>query len=191
MGLTLNSNSLTLESSGEAAVVAPDIGAWEFISEVVSTNATSIDFSNAFTSTYDLYRITATNVGSDTTNVNYTASYESGGSFSAYTYRNYLIPNSTSTFNYTGSSTFTQNQNNTGSDAQRANFVVDIYNPLSTNAKVAQFYGCGYSGWSSIVVNQIFTTLLDPITADQTGIRFSASSGTMTGTFRLYGFSKS
>jgi hypothetical protein len=192
MGLTLNSNSLTLESSGEAAAaVAPDIGAWEFISEVVSTDATSIDFSNVFTSTYDLYRITATNVGSNTSNVSYNAFLEQNGSFGAYTYRSYLNPSSTSSITYTGSHSFTENQNNTGSDAQKANFVVDIYNPLSNNGKVAQFYGCGYSGWSSIVVNQIFTTLLGASTAEQTGIRFSASSGTMTGTFRLYGFSKS
>lgn len=191
MGLTLNSNSLTLESSGGAAVVAPDIGAWEFISEVVSTDATSIDFSNAFTSTYDLYRITATNVGSDTTNVSYNAFLEQNGAFGAYQYRNYLTPNSTSTFSYGGSHTFTQNQNNNNSIGQRANFVVDIYNPLSSNAKIAQFYGCGYSGFGNIVVNQIFTTLLDSSTTEQTGIRFSASSGTMTGTFRLYGLSKS
>tara|TARA_R110002020_G_scaffold451902_1_gene666129 strand:+ start:384 stop:944 length:561 start_codon:yes stop_codon:yes gene_type:complete len=177
--------------NANTTAVADAGGAYTFISEVVSTDASTIDFSNVFTSTYDLYRITATNVGSNNTNVTYSGALEFGASgYSAYQYYLRLTPNSTSTFTYGGGGVFTLNQNNTGSAGQRANFVVDIYNPLSTNAKTAQFYGVGYAGFSGIPVNQIFTALLHSNTADQTGIRFSSSAGTMTGTFRLYGFSK-
>lgn len=193
MGLTLG-DTLTLASAGaeaEAEVVAPPKG-WEYISEVVSTDASTVDFFDAFTTDYDKYMITAINVGSDTTNIEVFASLQfSDGSISQYGYRNKLVPNSTSTFNYSGGGQILSNMNNTGSISQRTNFTIEIYNPLSTNAKIAVATGCSYSGFANISVNQIFTTLLSTSTADQTGFRFSTSSGTLTGTFKLYGLAKS
>ena len=68
---------------------------------------------------------------------------------------------------------------------------MDIFNPRSTNAKIAMVQGAGQSGFSSIPVNIIHAWLLSDFTTEQTGIQFYASSGTLTGTFRLYGFAKS
>ena len=172
--------------------VAAGIGAWKFLSEVVSTDSTFITFSNVFDSTYDNYRITANNVGGSVTNVNYKAQYElaSNGNFADYNYYQMLNPASTSTFSYGGGTIFTNNQNNTGSTAQRSNWVVDILNPNSTNAKYAIFTGGGYSGFAGSPVALILTWLLDYQEYPHSGIRFKANSGTMTGTFRLYGFSK-
>ena len=188
MGLTLNTDSLTIPTP---PVVAPDIGAYEFITQIVSTDASTIEFSNVFTTTYDMYKITATNVGGSTSNINLLAKLQvTNGNFSNYDNFLRLVPNSVSSFSTGGGNAFTYNQNNTGSDAQRCNFTVEIYNPRSSNAKHAMFDGCGYSGFSNIVVNRIHTMLQATTTAEQTGIQFYPNTGTLTGTFRLYGLSK-
>ena len=187
-----------LKTDGNGVTTWSDIpasgGAWTYLSEVVSTNSTTVDFSNVFTTTYDNYRIVANNVGGNTSDIDYEASLEfsgSTGSYSSYNYYVRLNGNNTSTYLYGGGGVFTRYQNNTGSAAQRANFVVDILNPRSTNAKHAYIWGSGYSGWGNIPVNVIHAFLQNISTTEQTGIRFQASSGTMTGTFRLYGFAKS
>lgn len=191
MGLTLNTNSLTIPVVEQAAAVAVDIGAYEFISQIVSTDASTIEFSNVFTTTYDIYKITGTNVGGSVSNISLRAQVEkASGVYAAYDYYNRLNPNSTSTFTYGAGDYWTTAQNNTGSDAQRFNFTVDIFNPRSSNAKHALFWGCGYSGFSNIPVNWIMAALQNTSTDEQTGIKLYASSGTLTGTFRLYGLSK-
>lgn len=189
-----NGNLLTSDGSAWVSQAAAGGGAWTFISEIVSTSSTTVDFSNVFTTTYDNYRITANNVGGDTTNVSYSASVEystSTGSYSAYNYYQRLDPSSASTFSYAGGNIFTNNQNNTGSAAQVSNWYVDILNPRSSNAKHAIFIGSGYSGFAGSPVACIFTFLQEYSGTEQSGIRFEASSGTLTGTFRLYGFAKS
>lgn len=188
-------NVLTSTGSAWASQAAAGGGAWEFISEVVSTSSTTIDFSNVFNSTYDNYRITANNVGSNTSNVNYSASVELSnniGGYYAYQYFIRLHPSSTSTWTYGGGGEFANNQNNTGSAAQRSNFVADIFNPRSSNSKGVNFYGNALCGFGTISFQYILSALqFNSPTTEQTGIRFQASSGTMTGTFRLYGFAKS
>ena len=186
-----------LTSDGSAWVSqapAASGGAWTYISEVVSTSSTTVDFSNVFTTTYDNYRITANNVGSDTSNINLGAKVEfdgSVGSYTAYGYYNALYPNNPPPFSYSGGTIFSYHQNNTGSDAQRANFFCDIYNPRSSNSKTTSIRGVGYSGFSGIPVNAIDAWLLATSTTEQIGIQFYADSGTITGTFRLYGFATS
>ena len=187
-----------LKTDGNGVTTWSDIpasgGAWTYLSEVVSTSSTTVDFSNVFSSTYDNYRIVANNVGGNTTNVNIGAKVEFSnniGSYTAYAYHVFLYPNNPPAYQYAGGSLFTHHQNNTGSAAQRCNFYVDIFNPLSTNAKSLLAHGVGYSGFSAISVNVIHAWLLDYTTTNQSGIQFYASSGTLTGTFRLYGFAKS
>lgn len=186
-----------LTSDGDnwvSQAAAPNVGAWKFLSEIVSTDSTTIDFSNVFDSTYDNYRITANNVGSNTTNVNLSASVERStniGTYHAYQYYIRLHPQSTSTWTYGGGGVFAQNVNNTGSEAQRSNFVADIFNPVSTNSKGVNFYGNGLCGFGTISFQYILSALqYNSPTTPQSGIRFQASSGTITGTYRLYGFSK-
>jgi len=187
-----------LKTDGNGVTTWSDIpasgGAWTYISEVVSTSSTTVDFSNVFTTNYDNYRIVANNVGSNTSNVHYLAKLEfsnSIGSYTAYDYYVYLATNNPPNYGYTGGNYITFNQNNTGSAGQRANFYMDIFNPRSTNAKMLLAKGLGYSGWSTIPVNVIDSYLINYNTAEQTGVQFYASSGTITGTFRLYGFAKS
>ena len=189
-----NGNLLTSDGSAWVSQAAAGGGAWTFISEVVSTSSTTVDFSNVFTTTYDNYRITANNVGSDTSNINLGAKVEfdgSVGSYTAYGYYNALYPNNPPPFSYSGGTIFSYHQNNTGSDAQRANFFCDIYNPRSSNSKTTSIRGVGYSGFSGIPVNAIDAWLLATSTTEQIGIQFYADSGTITGTFRLYGFATS
>ena len=188
-----------LKTDGSGVTTWSDIpasgGAWTYISEVVSTSSTTVDFSNVFTSTYDNYRIVANNVGSNTTNIHFTASVELSsniGSYQAYQYFIRVDPSGTPVWSYGGGNEFSRNQNNTGSVAQRANFVADIYNPRSSNSKGVNFYGTGLCGFGSISFAYINSALqFNSPTTEQTGIRFAASSGTLTGTFRLYGFAKS
>ncbi len=188
-----------LKTDGNGVTTWSDIpasgGAWTYISEVVSTSSTTVDFSNVFTTTYDNYRIVANNVGSNTTNIHFTASIELSnniGSYQAYQYFIRVDPNQTPVWSYGGGNEFSRNQNNTGSVAQRANFVADIYNPRSSNAKGVNFYGTGLCGFGNISFAYINSALqFNSPTTEQTGIRFAASSGTLTGTFRLYGFAKS
>ena len=194
---TGNSNQF-LKTDGNGVTTWSDIpasgGAWTYISEVVSTSSTTVDFSNVFDSTYDNYRIVANNVGSNTTNVHYLAKLEfsnSIGSYTAYDYYVYLAANNPPNYGYTSGGYITFNQNNINSPGQRANFYVDIFNPRSTNAKMLLAKGLGYSGFSSIPVNVIDSYLINYNTAEQTGVQFYASSGTITGTFRLYGFATS
>ena len=190
-----NGNLLTSDGSAWVSQApAASGGAWTYISEVVSTSSTTVDFSNVFTTTYDNYRIVANNVGGDTSNVHWHANVEfsgSIGSYTAYGYYVYLAANNPPNYGYSGGNYICLNQNNTASDAQRANFYMDIFNPRSTNSKTLLAKGVGYSGYSSIPVNVIDSYLLNTSTTEQTGVQFYASSGTLTGTFRLYGFAKS
>tara|TARA_B100001057_G_C22545150_1_gene831235 strand:+ start:178 stop:747 length:570 start_codon:yes stop_codon:yes gene_type:complete len=188
MGLTLNTDSLTIPTPPVAA--APDIGAYEFISQIVSTASSTVDFSNVFTTTYDVYKITCTNVGGSVNGTSYKALYESGGSFSDFNYYARVNANNPPVFAYSSGNVFTINQNNSGSAAQKMNFTIDILNPLSTNAKHALFNGCGYSGFSPIPVNKIDAVLQAYTTNDMTGIQIKPNSGTIHGTYRLYGLSK-
>tara|TARA_R100001460_G_scaffold29009_4_gene57784 strand:- start:257 stop:832 length:576 start_codon:yes stop_codon:yes gene_type:complete len=190
MPLTLNTNSLTIPTVETSAVAAPDIGAYEFISEIVSTDASTVDFSNVFTTTYDVYKMTCTNVGGSVNGTSYKALYESGGSFTDFNYYARVNATNPPVFAYGSGNAFTINQNNSGSDAQRMNFTITIYNPLSTNAKHAVFNGSGYSGFSGIPVNKIDAVLQAYTTNDVTGIQIKPNSGTIQGTYRLYGLSK-
>ena len=187
-----------LKTDGNGVTTWSDIpasgGAWTYLTEITSTTSSNISFSNVFTSTYDHYRIVATNIGGNTTNVNIEARVEFSNnltSYTAYDYSVFLYPNNPPVWSYGGVTTFAHHQNNTGSTAQRCNFVVDILNPRSTNAKIFLAKGAGYSGYSGIPVNVIDAFMLNYSTTEQSGIRFRPSSGTISGTFRLYGFSKS
>ena len=117
-----------LKTDGSGVTSWSDIpasgGAWTFISEVVSTSSTTVDFSNVFTSTYDNYRIVANNVGSNTDNIHFRANLEFStniGNFgTSYAYAVYLNANNPPTYGYAGWNYFTLNQNNTAAANQRA-----------------------------------------------------------------------
>jgi hypothetical protein len=117
---------------------------------------------------------------------------EINGTFSAFTYYNRLTGANPQVFEYGGGTAFLSNHNNTGSDAQRTNFIATIQNPISTNVKSIMFEGVSFCGFSAIGGGtNILGNLANTTTSNMTGIRFLTSSGDISGTFRLYGIAKS
>lgn len=183
------SSKMNLVSTAPAAPVAA--AGMTLLSTVTTTDAATVDFLNVFDAKYDVYQIVATNVGGSVTNTQLRAHIERGGVYSAFTYYNRLTGANPQVFQYGGGSAFLSNHNNTGSDAQRTNFIATIQNPVSTNVKSVMFSGVSYCGFDSIGGGtNILGNLADTSTASMTGIRFLASSGNISGTFRLYGITK-
>ena len=192
--LAVGTAGQVLQTNGAGAPTWVDAagGAMVFLSEVTTAGASTVDFSNVFDATYDVYKIVATNIGGTVTNTQLLAHNEINGTFSAFGYYNRLTGANPQVFQYGGGTAFLSNHNNTGSDAQRTNFIATIQNPISTNVKSVMFEGVSYCGFDAIGGGtNILGNLASTTTADMTGIRFLTSSGNISGTFRLYGIAKS
>ena len=189
-------NALISNGTTWASSTVP--GGWVYLSTVTASAAATADIETTFDSTYDNYVIVASGVYSSA--ASYMVSrFKIGGTYSPASLYNYSnMYNSSTTVSgafaigSTGSSIFMpiNSPTQSTSSAVTMNFLYYVYNPASSSInKMVSFIGQGSISASQLINfngsgNYASTTPL-------TGIRFLWSSGTITGTFRLYGIKNS
>jgi hypothetical protein len=165
---------------------------WVLLSTVTASGAATADVDTTFDATYDAYVIVATNVTASTSSATLQARMKLGGAYASTGYSSHVAQPNSSSASYSGVAVANQAQlaiatsiaSNGAADSLE--FVLFVHNPASTSkAKHAHWLGsavqtAGNFSWISGAGGNTATTAL-------TGIRFFPATGTLSGTFRLYG----
>jgi hypothetical protein len=183
-GNALISNGTTWASSSVP-------GGWVFLSTVTASAAATADIETTFNSTYDNYVIVANGVFTGTTTT-LQARFRISGVWPTTNYSYSLLSNSTTTVAGTGNTVNTGSgvqitPNLTTSSTNTINFIFYVYNPSS----ITVVKNCSFNGYGSTAGQQFTGGGLYNATTALTGVRFLGASGTITGTFRLYGIKNS
>lgn len=189
---TTTSGTTDPSLSADWTSTAPAAGAMTYISTVNASGASTVDI-EGFDPTYDKYIITAENVtcGSDSS---VSARVKIAGAYvTTSTYNWHLsIPNSSSTSyasNAGASQTSIRIIGGLGS-AGVASWTTEIHSPAGTvNRKIINTFGGAIDGNGYMVSTTGAGT--NSGTGAVTGLQFIPGSGTLTGTFRLYGIKNS
>lgn len=189
-----------LQSNGASAPtwVTASSGALVYLSTVTASASATVDIENAFTA-YDRYIIEAVGVTvSSSTDITFLARMKIGGSYlSTSTYSGHVSDCSSASGTYTATQAVDEpglpvlgNMSNGGVAGKSANFSFTVSTPASTTLmKTAYWHGQAFkTDNTSRTVNGAG---FNSGTAALTGIRFYASTGTVSGTFRLYGIANS
>lgn len=167
-------------------------GSLIYLSTVTATSAGSADIETTINGTYDHYIIDGLNVGGSVSDVNLLVEFKISGSYITPDYYQSSNGANPPVLSYGGGGIVAFHTGYAPSTSQRANFTSDLFIPASTTAsQVFQVRGSWNSGYASIPVNKIDSTIITIGGSAITGIRFKLSSGTITGTFILYGVKKS
>ena len=189
-------NVLTSNGTTWASSAAPGGGSWIYLSTVTASNVATADIETTFSSTYNNYAIVASSVLCvSATRVmmrfKVSGSYSSSALYSyANMYNNAQDPN---TFAGTGGTIETEiviNPSNVTSSANlTTNFICYLYNAASTSLyKTGNIVGQSWNGSNLLNFNNTVTYKDTPAV---TGVRISAITGNVSGTFRLYGIKNS
>jgi hypothetical protein len=182
-------NVLTSQGAGAPIWQTPSSGAFILLSTVTASGAATADIETTFNGTYDNYVIFASRVRVGTFNADLWCRMKLGGSYlSGAGNYNYTLANIPAT-TYAGS----RNTDtkillaSTLEDTQENQFQVFLSNPTGTTYKKPISWEGSFSnagtGNRSLVVGAGCSEVVTALT----GIRIMASTGTITGTFRLYG----
>ena len=191
-----------LTTNGSAAswgTVAP--AGLVLLSTVTASSASTSDIETTFDSTYDSYVIVAVGVTVSASNCILGFQMKLGGSYSTNNYKFHTGTMQSSSAGYqsmtSNGGTMAQLSNELASSSQDvagavANYTINISNPSSTSfGKTAYWQGQALDrntsgGAAAVSIGSCYNTA----TSALTGIRFLADSGTISGTFRLYGIAK-
>lgn len=163
-------------------------GAYVFIKKVDFTTASTIDFSNSFSSTYDHYCLQGTLTSSADGDLNFR--WRVSGS-----------DNSSSNYNYQLADIVNASANNarltgqtagrlaaTRTSSGRTSLKVELFNPFKSETK--NWVGhAAVQVTADVYVNQITGGFND--NTSFTGMTIYPSSGTVSGTLRIYGYQNS
>jgi hypothetical protein len=186
-----------LKSNGSSAPtwVAASAGALTLLTSATATASSTVDIEEtneslpAFTSTYDTYLLTLTNVVSSAGNATYVRFKLGGAYVTTGTYGFHLAYPSQGAATYSGAAgaSVTDIQISDGNNGE-LNMIMKIYAPASSVRKQIGFEGVhhhnGSVRWSTGVGINTGTGALS-------GIRFFSTGATLAGTFRLYGIANS
>ena len=171
------------------------------LSTVTASSASTSDIETTFDSTYDSYVIVAVGVTVSASNCVLGFQMKLGGSYSTNNYKFHTGTMQSSSSSYqsmrSNGGTMAQLSNELASSSQDvagavANYTINISNPSSTSfGKTAYWQGQALDrntsgGAAAMSIGSCYNTA----TSALTGIRFLADSGTISGTFRLYGIAK-
>jgi hypothetical protein len=197
-GLTLagaagtNGQVLTSSGSGLPSWTSPSSGALVYLSTVTASAAATVDIETGFSATYDNYIIVATSVLTSG-NVAVYCRLKIGGSYltgSVYGYHSATINDFVATYSALQSSSATEIRMMNASSTAPSSFEMSIPDANASNFKAVRYLvssragtltalgggaGIGHSDTSGVL----------------SGIRLFPPSGTISGTFRLYGIAKS
>jgi len=171
-------------------VVAGSSGALIYLSTVTASAAATVDVETGFGATYDDYLIIGTDIfasGAATLQ----CLYKVGGTYQTSAYFYHMAHQSTSANTYSGT-----NGNNVAaivvdntlatSASGACAIRLQVFSVNSTtNEKIGFFYGFSGGAFSNINGPGVFAN-----TGVLSGVRFLASTGNITGTFKLYGIAK-
>lgn len=194
-----NGQVLQTNGSGTLSFATPSGGAWIYLSTVNASAASTADVETTFDSTYDQYVIIGSNVTISNAGQNFQIRLKIGGSYIT-----------TGTYGYTAQRTASNNTTmyvNSSDDAaseirfvesmgatssKPSNFMLYVSTPSSTSV-VKNVYWNGQFTYDTATVATYSTTGTgrNTNTGALTGVRFFASAGTVSGTFRLYGIKNS
>jgi len=183
-GLSLSAGALTASA-----------GAWTLLSTVTATGASTADIETTFSSAYDNYMIVASRVRPGTTADNLWCRMKLGGAYaSGSTDYTYAVANIVST-TYAGSRVNGGPQILIATDlsnGQESIFHFFLANPDGTTYKKSCAWNGAFARNTSGSTDELVIGAgsSEAVTA-LTGIRFMASTGTITGVFRLYGIANS
>jgi hypothetical protein len=192
-------NVLTSDGTTWTSVAAAG-GAWNFITSVTGSASATIDLESSYDSTYAMYAIVGEGMFSSTNSTKVQILLKIGGSYVAATSYRYAaggLDSSSATLSAdvgNSSAVIETSNDNTLSNASdtTANIIVYIPNPSSTTLyKTAFGQVFGGNGDNDAIWSQFVGFARGAATSALTGVRFKASSGNLTGTFRLYGIKNS
>ena len=197
--LAVGTSGQVLQSNGASAPswVTPGGGSWVYLSTVTASAAATADLDYAFDSTYDMYAIVAENisVSIDVSNV-LCRMKVSGAYITNSTYRaTWIQQNSEGTpsgFNGSGGTATSIQMTSSVSNLAGATMGFVAYLPIPYST----------SKYKSINISGVYTNSTPAVglmgvggqnttTSALQGVRFYTNTGTITGTFRLYGIKNS
>jgi len=197
--LAVGTSGQVLQTNGAGAPtwVTPSAGALTLLSTVTASGSSTADIETTFSSTYQSYLIIASGVTSSNDSVTFRMRMKIGGTYqSDASYKGHFDNSTSGWTGYSGAISSGSAQltpfGALGNGAGKSlNFSMNVYNASNTslykhmsltgsveqqNGETAVVFGSGsYTG----------------STAALTGVRFYASVGTISGTFRLYGIANS
>ena len=182
-------NALISNGTTWASSTVP--GGWVYLSTVTASAAATADIETTFDSTYDNYVIVASGVFLGTT-ATVQARFKISGTYATTNYFYSLLSNATTTVtgagNNVGNASGIQvSPNLTTSTTSNYTFIFYVYNPSSTTVNK----NCSFTGYGATPGTQFTGGGLYGVPTALTGVRFLGSTGTITGTFRLYGIKNS
>jgi hypothetical protein len=185
-------NALTSDGTTWASTTPPAPGSWVYLSTVTASAAATADIETTFDSTYENYAIVASGIQLSASTTTYIR-FKISGAYSSSAL--YAYAQAYNTGAATGAGGSSANQivltpgSPTASSAISNNFICYVYNPLSSSLyKICNIVGHSWNGGT--ITNFTTSAFYNAITP-LTGVRFLGASGTITGTFRLYGIKNS
>jgi hypothetical protein len=170
-------------------------GSLIFLSEVVASAASTVTLETGFSSTYDNYIVLINDVFGTTNFANLQVQLKIAGTYAASGYLGRQIyGGSSATYpevaNYQNSTSHAVVGSLSNSSTQVGAYSVELFNVNGSQTKFVEAFG-GFYAPSNYGCFGSRANFLNTATGVVSGIQFSASSGTVTGTFRLYGIRKS
>jgi len=187
---------LKTDGSGNLGFTTVASGGLTHLSTVTASGASTVDIETTFDSTYDTYQLIMTDVTVSTDGANLLMRHKVGGSYITTSTYDYV------TRRYDTDGTVTSYSNGFGNASNisvmagvgnashaTADLVMYISNPTDTaTRKITRWHGNYFEDDNDI--HYVWGIGFNSGTAALTGIRFYLSTGTITGTFRLYGITK-
>ena len=204
-GATYGTSGQVLTSGGSGAApswVDAGGGAWQFIASVTASAASLAALPSIFSSTYDFYKIVATDVHSDAnqSGLYMKVTWNNGTSYhqtSHYNFTRYKSGNNTPSqeqYYYSSGHQFYNEMGQAGTALHKTHFEVSCFRPnQNTTVRLFRFDGGGYSSNSQIYHNPMTGWLSESSNLSNgalTGVGFETDNNT-SGTFRAYGLVKS
>ncbi len=193
-----NISDLLATNTGNIAAnttaVANAGGAWNFITSVTADQDSYATLTSIFSTTYDYYRVVATDVFSHDANQSdlHMQTTTNGSTWTNPDYRYDVVYSSTSqTGQYANGPRFYENMGSASGGMQKIHFWMDAFKPFGTTVKVFRYSGAGYTGYGNTVINPMDAWQIESSSSTAlTGVRFY-SSNSISGNFKVYGLALS
>lgn len=181
-------NGTTLLGSGDITI---STGSLVYLLTVTGTNAATIDIEHAFDSTYDEYIIECPSLLTLTADQGLRVQFKMGGTYDTaanYGY-SYIIETSPASIDSTANAYIYPN--GFVSTTKPGCLSIKLFQPFSTSSKLMLTDGLFSRSDGTALPRRFTGAVVNKLTTALTGLRFFASTGNITGTFRLYGVKKS
>lgn len=183
---------LTSAGAGAPTWTTPSSGALVFLSTVTASAAATVDIETTFNGTYDSYLLIGKSCSVSVNTADFRFQMKLGGTYVTTGYIYHLMNSASGSTAYVGTQAVNDSHVPVGasmsSDSNSSfSFAMRIYDPTSTTVKkLITFEGTSLATSGTVIKNSFGSGTNNQITA-LTGIRFFPPSGTISGTFRLYG----